>query len=239
MRNPIAKKAFPILVVFGLFAVQAEAAVYTLNPIEDTYVDFYNGNTNFGNIPGLNTSIAFLSPRAFSYLKFDFSAIPANEIIIGATLNMFQQGVAGVGDVGGPVDVSHYTDSWSESTVTWNNAPPIPGPRLATNNVQTTGWVNWNLFDTGLWDPAADLDNDLLSLVLGEGSSADSAHGFCSRESDPILDNCLVAGETDFINDRDPYLTLQTTVIPIPATVWLFASGLLGLIGISRRKKAA
>lgn len=29
------------------------------------------------------------------------------------------------------------------------------------------------------------------------------------------------------------------TVIPIPAAVWLFGSGLLGLIGLSRRKKAA
>ena len=31
----------------------------------------------------------------------------------------------------------------------------------------------------------------------------------------------------------------QVSVIPIPASVWLFGSGLLGLIGISRRKKAA
>jgi hypothetical protein len=28
------------------------------------------------------------------------------------------------------------------------------------------------------------------------------------------------------------------TVVPVPAAVWLFGSGLLGLIGISRRKKA-
>jgi hypothetical protein len=27
--------------------------------------------------------------------------------------------------------------------------------------------------------------------------------------------------------------------VPIPAAVWLFGSGLLGLIGIARRKKAA
>jgi len=32
--------------------------------------------------------------------------------------------------------------------------------------------------------------------------------------------------------------TMQTTV-PVPAAVWLFGSGLLGLIGFSRRKKAA
>ena len=31
---------------------------------------------------------------------------------------------------------------------------------------------------------------------------------------------------------------LQSTPVPIPGAVWLFGSGLLGLIGISRRKKA-
>jgi len=32
--------------------------------------------------------------------------------------------------------------------------------------------------------------------------------------------------------------TMETTVIPVPAAVWLFGSGLLGLIGIARRKAA-
>ena len=27
------------------------------------------------------------------------------------------------------------------------------------------------------------------------------------------------------------------TVIPVPAAVWLFGSGLLGLVGVARRKK--
>jgi len=31
---------------------------------------------------------------------------------------------------------------------------------------------------------------------------------------------------------------METTVIPVPAAVWLFGSGLLGLIGIARRKAA-
>jgi hypothetical protein len=31
----------------------------------------------------------------------------------------------------------------------------------------------------------------------------------------------------------------SVTVVPIPAAMWLFGSGLVGLIGISRRKKAA
>lgn len=31
---------------------------------------------------------------------------------------------------------------------------------------------------------------------------------------------------------------VNTTVVPVPAAVWLFGSGLIGLIGVARRKKA-
>jgi hypothetical protein len=36
----------------------------------------------------------------------------------------------------------------------------------------------------------------------------------------------------------DAALGMRISAIPIPATVWLFASGVLGLIGIARRRKA-
>ena len=34
------------------------------------------------------------------------------------------------------------------------------------------------------------------------------------------------------------YFSIGVTAVPVPAAVWLFGSGLLGLIGIARRKKA-
>jgi hypothetical protein len=34
------------------------------------------------------------------------------------------------------------------------------------------------------------------------------------------------------------YLVADTTTVPVPAAAWLFGSGLLGLIGVARRKKA-
>jgi len=49
-------------------------------------------------------------------------------------------------------------------------------------------------------------------------------------------------GQTFDVNNRDAYSWAvhdgNVGVIPIPATVWLFGSGLLGLIGITRLKKA-
>ena len=69
-----------------------------------------------------------------------------------------------------------------------------------------------------------------------------------------ILINQLASLFTDETNGDDGYVnsrsggvstagfidvTYNYTVVPVPAAVWLFGSGLLGLVGIARRKKAA
>jgi len=33
-------------------------------------------------------------------------------------------------------------------------------------------------------------------------------------------------------------LDITTSVVPVPAAAWLFGSGLLGLVGVARRKKS-
>lgn len=35
-----------------------------------------------------------------------------------------------------------------------------------------------------------------------------------------------------------PYVSFTPTAVPVPAAVWLFGSGLIGLVGMARRKKA-
>ncbi len=42
-------------------------------------------------------------------------------------------------------------------------------------------------------------------------------------------------GKTDFALSHG---TTYVTTVPVPAAVWLFGSGLLGLVGVARRKKA-
>ncbi len=37
---------------------------------------------------------------------------------------------------------------------------------------------------------------------------------------------------------NDPNIQLNTSPVPLPAAAWLFGSGLLGLMGVARRKKA-
>jgi hypothetical protein len=49
----------------------------------------------------------------------------------------------------------------------------------------------------------------------------------------------LTAVQTSEFVIRLGVTELDFTVVPIPAAAWLFGSGLLGMIGVARRKKAA
>jgi len=39
--------------------------------------------------------------------------------------------------------------------------------------------------------------------------------------------------------DNQPLMWADFTPVPVPAAVWLFGSGLVGLVGMARRKKTA
>ena len=73
-----------------------------------------------------------------------------------------------------------------------------------------------------------------LSVVINNGTSVavfqDEGYGFDATLLNPsITDNS--ASHTNF----GSYL-VRTAVVPIPAAIWLFGSGLIGLIGLARRK---
>ena len=66
-----------------------------------------------------------------------------------------------------------------------------------------------------------------------------SAAGHCSADSliDASEDSAGFAGQyTQW--DFDIVVTDTPSAVPVPAAVWLFGSGLLGLVGVARRKKA-
>jgi hypothetical protein len=73
-----------------------------------------------------------------TYVTFPLDALPADQVIISATLTLFLTGSAGQGLDPGPkpslIQVLTVDSDWTESSVTWNNAP------LAKENISAT-WV--------------------------------------------------------------------------------------------------
>ena len=78
-----------------------------------------------------------------------------------------------------------------------------------------------------------------LGLVLSEtapGGATNASYGTNTEQTEGFF--FVPDGQTHFA-DKHPTkgnFLVRTSAVPIPASVWLFGSGLLGLIGIARRK---
>jgi hypothetical protein len=105
---------------------------------------------------------------------------------------------------------------------------------------------------------ASELDTSVLGLgFLNKGVDVGDTFGFLSPDG-PLTQNSavftasnsftgnlaydLMVVKVDFALSADSAVGIsgfvQQLPVPIPAAVWLFGSGLLGLVGIARRKKA-
>ena len=101
------------------------------------------GQTNYARIESFNVQNQYdvADWPCFSkyYVTFPLDAVPANKIIMSATLQLHQFGNAGAGWEPGPqpsyVQVLTVAEGWDESTLNWNNAP------MAEQNVAGT-WVD-------------------------------------------------------------------------------------------------
>ena len=83
---------------------------------------------------------------------------------------------------------------------------------------------------TPLWiNPTSGLKGFFVvyNFAPGKGADTDNAQG------GGILDN-----DTTAVTDFTRAVWTQSSVVPIPAAVWLFGSGLIGLVGFARRKKS-
>jgi hypothetical protein len=158
-------------------------------------------------------------------------------------------------DVSSQFDVDEEFEGWRYASVA-----DVAGflDNFGGNNTQYTGWSTLN---NGLFDVVSPYWGDLYCVdtgcATGEGYSdaftGDVLHADASRQHAATLldlDTLSLSASQDYVlvfNSAILATTVSTTtgsalirdvnVVPIPAAVWLFGSGLLGLMGVTRRKK--
>jgi hypothetical protein len=110
-----------------------------------------------------------------------------------------------------------------------------------TINVSAGDILNFNFTSNGGSDALSPVDNYTGTSLQGLG---------IFTKGNPQLDDFVsplqvVLGYEDqfWINDDDDnhddmLIRVDFLPVPVPATVWLFGSGLFGLVGVARRKKA-
>jgi hypothetical protein len=140
-----------------------------LVPTQDSYVrDGTYANTNYGTdlLLWVKTSITSYSRHA--WISFDisrFSLITAAKLRV--YLDMMDMGATA------PVNVAvcyapTASDSWKQSTLTWNNAPAT-GPIVTTMSLDTPNLGTWVEFDV---TTSVQADRDGVATVVLEGDPA-------------------------------------------------------------------
>jgi hypothetical protein len=123
----------------------ASASTVTLAPTADAHVrDGTKATTNFGAAIALEVkNTTQTSNTRHLYIKFNISTVGST--VSSAKLRLFGGHTAGTAWSDSVYPVGN--TSWSESTITWNTAPAIPGPPpLATTTLSLVRqWWEWDI----------------------------------------------------------------------------------------------
>jgi PKD repeat protein len=161
------------------WAQNALAATTTFVATADAHVKSSNQTTNYGAVTTLQVRAP--SPEYRSYLRFTVSGLPGPAS--AAKLRLF---VTDASPNGGQIFL--VSGSWTETTITWNSAPPL-GASLGTAGSVTAGtWVEIAL-------PAGQFPGNGSYSVAITTSSTNSAI-YSSREGTNPPQLVLTAGST-------------------------------------------
>jgi hypothetical protein len=128
-----------------LISVGATAAFSAFEPVADAAVRSNRRSKNYGLASSLQVKDG--GSRRDSYLKFDVTDLEGT--VTSAVVRLYV--TDGSPDGGTLYEVD---GGWTESGITWNNAPPIGGAPLGSVGAASPGWV----------------ELDVSAVVNGEGT---------------------------------------------------------------------
>ncbi|HZJ49516.1 MAG TPA: DNRLRE domain-containing protein [Actinomycetota bacterium] len=121
--------ALLVTVASALVAPSAGAATLAFAPVADAYVAGFAPDSNFGSAAILRVR----DPSQNSYLRFDVAGIPTGETVSSAKLRLFSSTGDTCPTAGAGTDAYRAaSDSWTETGITFNNAPGKTGGILGS-----------------------------------------------------------------------------------------------------------
>jgi len=186
----------------------------------DTVTPFF-GYTWTADVDMLFSGQAGLGPQTWDWTNKTFTDIA------GST---YAQVTCKVGDT---------LDGCTGVDPTWTNTANV-------TNSYTFSFTNAGQFTAGtFFDWSVNDDIAVLAMFQAAPPDADGNFTAVSVDSDgdgipgTAMNNGPFDGQTPAFNGLMTCQNCEVAPIPIPAAVWLFGSGLLGLVGVARRKKQA
>lgn len=119
---------------------------------KDSHVSSETPNDNYGSsiFPRVGSSYLLDSWSINRcYLQFDLSILPADAVIVAASLKLYQYYTPPPGIILEDhfVDLHRVTGDWEEDTLTWNNQPSFDPIAESTsfNDAETFTWLSWDI----------------------------------------------------------------------------------------------
>lgn len=186
-----------------------------------------NGNITWTMGDGSKIMVNSLSGNADPILGFGLGASTAGSAsTFGFTFNL---PIALSGQINANSSVSYSLSSLSSA-----------GAQITANgNIVTASEVDTSIGGLGFLNKGVDVGN---TFGFSGGPQTQTSSVFTASNTftgDLAYD--LMEVKVDFALSADSSVGIsgfvQQTVVPVPAAVWLFGSGLIGLVGMARRKK--
>ncbi|WP_411680361.1 DNRLRE domain-containing protein [Clostridium thailandense] len=194
-----------------------------VKPTDDAYISMLNGNSNFGSSSVLFTG-RFVQPNDIyrSLLKFDLTnAIPPGSDVLSAYLKLFVYRKNSPDLVLSPQTVTVFTNasSFSQNTVTWNNAPAI-NPTIYSINVTDADVNNF-------------ISIDITDLVVGWLNESITNNGITLTGIENIINTIIgYLSEEWMAPTQRPFLNIEYDIVsPTGTTGATGATGATGLTG--------
>jgi hypothetical protein len=117
----------------GTATAAQTGTTFTYAPLADSYVNAGSPTTNTGS---LTTLRADGSPDLHSYLRFDVQGLSGT--VTRATLRVFANSASSLGCTVSSVD----DNTWGESTINYNNAPPLGSALGSSGSFGAGAWIS-------------------------------------------------------------------------------------------------
>ncbi|GAB3666019.1 hypothetical protein GCM10027596_32910 [Nocardioides korecus] len=184
-----------------VLASQASAAPITIKAAADSYVRSDTPDANYGSKYVLATSaLSATTPTSNSYLRFDVSGLTGAPAKVVLRLYSYAASTTGV-------QVSTSSSSWTESGITFTNAPGVGSTVGTMSNLAVNAWSELDV-------TSAITGNGSYTLVVTTTSTANKQ--LASRESTATPPQLVVDPGTTATPTPTPTTTPTPTVTSTP-----------------------
>ena len=137
-----------LILITGCTTPAPQNGTITLQPGPegiDSIVETSNPNTNYGTLTFCEIVRNFPNNKVREYMQFDLSTVPANAVVVDASLNLYQFEDWGTPDF--TIGLHKVTSAWDESTITWNLQPTWSANAETTSDItmDDIGWKSWEI----------------------------------------------------------------------------------------------